>query len=381
MFDYIIVGSGLAGSTIAERIAKVIKKKVLIVERRNHIGGNCFDVKDENGIIVHKYGPHLFHTDNKEVFDYLSNFTEWQLYHHKVLAFIDGNKVPIPFNFNTLEMLFPLTLAQELQKKLLEKFKYGEKVPILDLKKIDDKNLKFLAQYIYEKVFLNYTIKQWGKIPENIDPEVTARVPIFIGRDDRYFNDKYQVVPKEGYMKIFERMLNHPNIKLLLNTDFAEVLKIDLVTKKVYAFGREFKGKIIFTGMIDELFGYKFGKLSYRSLDLEFKTVEKNYFQEAAIVNYPNDYNFTRITEFKYIHKVETDKTTILYEYPKECKNGDTPYYPLFNEESRKEYSKYKEFGESFSNLILLGRLAEYKYYDMDDIVERALNVFEEKIR
>lgn len=381
MFDYIIVGSGLAGSTIAERIANVLNKRVLIVEKRNHIGGNCFDVKDENGIIVHKYGPHLFHTDNKKVFDYLSNFTEWQLYHHKVLAFIDGKKVPIPFNFNTLERLFPLNLAQELQKKLLERFKYGEKVPILDLKKIDDKNLQFLAQYIYEKVFLNYTIKQWGKPPENIDPEVTARVPIFIGKDDRYFNDKYQAVPKEGYIKIFEKMLNHPNIKLLINTDFAEVIKIDIATKKVYAFGQEFKGKLIFTGMIDEFFGYKFGKLSYRSLDLEFKTIENEYFQEAAIVNYPNDYNFTRITEFKHIHKVETDKTTILYEYPKKCQKGDTPYYPLFTEESRNEYCKYKEFGESFSNLILLGRLAEYKYYDMDDIVERALNVFEEKIR
>ncbi len=377
MFDYLIVGSGFAGSVIAERIANVLNKKVLIIEKRNHIGGNCYDYKDENGIIIHKYGPHLFHTNDKQVFDYLSNFTDWNIYHHKVLAFIDGKKVPIPFNFNTIEQLFPSTLAKKLQEKLLSRYKYGSKVPILELKKEEDKDLKFLADFVYEKVFKNYTAKQWNMKPEDIDPEVTARVPVFIGKDDRYFNDKYQAIPKDGYTKIFERMLKHPNIKLMLNTDYKEVIDIDFENKKIYFFGNEFKGKLIFTGMIDELFNYKFGKLPYRSLDLRFETIEKEQFQEVATVNYPNDYNFTRITEFKHIHPAKTEKTTILKEYPKEYKEGDTPYYPVFTPENRQKYNQYRELLTDFEQIVPVGRLADYRYYDMDDIVKKALEVFE----
>jgi len=382
MFDYLIIGSGFAGSVIAERIANVLNKKVLIIEKRNHIGGNCYDYKDKNGIIIHKYGPHLFHTDYKEVFDYLSNFTDWHIYHHRVLAFIDGKKVPIPFNLNTLYMVFPEILARRIEEKLLSRYAYNSKVPILELKKEEDEDLKLLANYIYEKVFLNYTAKQWGLKPEDIEPGVTGRVPIYISRDDRYFTDKYQMVPVEGYTKIFERMLNHPNIKIMLNTDFKEVVEIDLENKKVYFLGQEFEGKVIFTGMIDEFFEYKFGTLPYRSLDLEFETLEKNYFQEAAVVNYPNDYDFTRITEFKHIYPVESKKTVILKEYPKSYQTGkDIPYYPVFKEESKELYNRYREIADKFENLILVGRLADYRYYDMDDIVKRALEVFEERIR
>ena len=382
MFDCIIVGSGFAGSVIAERIANVLNKKVLVIEKRNHIGGNCYDYKNKDGIIVHKYGPHLFHTNYKEVFTYLSIFTDWHMYHHRVLAFIDGKKVPIPFNLNTLYMVFPETLARRIEEKLLSRYSYNSKVPILELIKESDNDLKFLAEYIYEKVFVNYTSKQWGMKPEEIDPEVTARVPVFIGRDDRYFNDKYQTVPCEGYTKIFERMLNHPNIKLMLNTDFKEVMKVDLETKKIYFLNQEFKGKVIFTGMIDELFNYKFGELPYRSLNLKFATVDKEWFQEVATVNYPDDYDFTRITEFKHIHPANTKRTVILKEYPKKYEVGkDIPYYPVFSKESRELYFKYKELVENFENLVLVGRLAEYMYYDMDDIVKRALEVFEEKVR
>ncbi len=382
MFNYIIVGSGFAGSVIAERIANVLNQKVLIIEKRNHIGGNCYDYKDENNIIVHKYGPHIFHTDYKEVFDYLSNFTDWILYHHKVLAFIDGKKVPIPFNFNSIEMLFPSFLSNRIVEKLLKKYSYGAKIPILELKKESDEDLKFLADFVYEKVFKNYTAKQWGLKPEEINPEVTARVPIFIGRDDRYFNDKYQAIPKEGYSKIFERMLNHPNIKIMLNTDFKEVLNIDFESKKIYFMGQEFKGKLIFTGMIDELFDFKYGYLPYRSLELRFKTIEQEYYQEVAVVNYPNDYDFTRITEFKHIHPTKSEKTTIIKEFPKAYKpNEDIPYYPVFTKENQELYNRYKEEAEKFENLILVGRLAEYRYYDMDDVVKRALEVFEERMR
>ncbi|WP_024790811.1 MULTISPECIES: UDP-galactopyranose mutase [unclassified Lebetimonas] len=381
MFDYIIIGAGFAGSVLAERIVNKLNKKVLIIEKRNHIGGNCYDERIEN-ILVHKYGPHLFHTDEKQVWDYLSNFTEWDIYHHKVLAFIDGKKVPIPFNFNALYEVFPIELSCRIEKKLLENYEYNSKVPILKLKQSNDKDLKFLADFVYEKIFVHYTAKQWDKKPEEIDSEVTARVPVFIGKDDRYFNDKYQGIPKEGYTSLFQKMLNHPNIKIMLNTDFKEVIKIDQDTKKIYFLNQEFKGRLIFTGKIDELFDYKFGELPYRSVRMKFETLEKEYYQEVATVNYPNNYDFTRITEFKYIHPVETNKTVILKEYPqKYIKNQNTPYYPIFTKENQEKYNKYLEFSNNFKNIILVGRLAEYKYYDMDDIIKRALEVFEEKVK
>ena len=382
MFNYIVVGAGFTGSVIAERIANVLNQKVLIIEKRNHIGGNCYDYKDENNIIVHKYGPHLFHTDYKEVFDYLSNFTDWIIYHHKVLAFIDGKKVPIPFNFNSIEMLFPSFLLNRIVEKLLKKYSYGAKIPILELKKESDEDLKFLADFVYEKVFKNYSAKQWGLRPEEINPEVTARVPIFIGRDNRYFSDRYQAIPNEGYSRIFERMLNHPNIKIMLNTHFKEVLNIDFESKKIYFMGQEFRGKLIFTGMIDELFDFKYGYLPYRSLELKFQTIEQEHYQEVAVVNYPNDYDFTRITEFKHIHPTKSERTTILKEFPKAYKaNIDIPYYPVFAKENQELYNKYKEEADRFENLILVGRLAEYRYYDMDDVIKRALEVFEESVR
>ena len=380
MFNYIIVGAGFAGSVIAERIANVLNQKVLI-EKRNHIGGHCYDYKDENNIIVHKYGPHLFHTNNKKVFDYLSNFTEWQIYNHKVLGYIDGKKVSLPFNFNTIEQLFPKVLSEKLIAKLLEYFQINTKVPILELKKIQNSDLRFLSDYIYEKVFLNYTAKQWGKKPEEIDPEVTSRVPIFIGRDDRYFNDTYQAVPLFGYTKLFESMLNHKNIKLLLNTDYKEVINIDFQNKKMYLFNNEFNGKLIFTGPIDELFDYTYGVLQYRSLKIVTKTINTAFFQEAATVNYPNNYDFTRITEFKHIHPINSVNTTIMYEYPDEYVQGKTPYYSMFTTEAKMQYEKYFELSQTIKNLFLVGRLAEYRYYDMDDVVEKALNVFEEKIK
>lgn len=377
MLDYIIVGSGFAGSVIAERIATQLDKKVLIVEKRDHIGGNCYDCRDENNILVHKYGPHLFHTENQEVFDYLSHFTKWHEYQHKVLASIDGQKVPIPFNFNSIDKLFPVDTAHRLEQKLVKRFGRGTKVPILKLRQENDEDLKLLADFIYEKVFLHYSTKQWGVKPEDIDPAVTARVPVFIGRDDRYFNDQYQTVPENGYSSIFTKMLQHPNIELLLNTDSKEILQVDIGENRILFKGEEFTGTVVFTGMIDELFNYQFGSLLYRSLDLQFETLNMEVFQETATVNYPNDFDFTRITEFKHIHPVETERTTILKEYPKSCEVGrDIPYYPVFNDENQERYMCYKELTDNFDNLVMLGRLAEYKYYDMDDIVARALEVF-----
>ncbi len=376
MFDYVIVGSGFSGSVLAERIASQLDRKVLVIEKRRHIGGNCFDFRDENGILVHKYGPHLFHTNNEKVWEYLSRFTKWHYYQHRVLALIDGQKVPIPFNFNSMDRLFTSELASRLQGKLLRLFGLNTKIPILELKKVDDPDIQFLANYVYEKVFLNYTLKQWGLKPEEIDPLVTARVPLFIGRDDRYFNDKYQAVPKEGYTKLIENMLNHPNIKLMLNTDFKEIGRLE--EGKIYLFGKEFHGKLIYTGAIDELFDYKFGILKYRSLWFDFQTIDAEFYQEVACVNYPNDYDYTRITEYKHIHPVASAKTKIAIEYPEafECGKNER-YYPMFTEESMKQYGEYAEYARNFNNLILVGRLAEYKYYDMNSAVSRALEVFE----
>ncbi len=379
MIDYIIIGAGLAGVVMAERIATQLNKKVLIIEKRNHIGGNCYDFKDENNILIHKYGPHLFHTNNKKVINYLSKFTEWDIYSHEVLASIDGKKVPIPFNINTLYEVFPKSKAKTLEDKLLQTYSYNSKIPILELKKSTDKDLQFLADFVYENIFLNYTAKQWGMKPEDIDCTVTARVPIFVGRDNRYFYDKYQMLPKNGYTKMIENMLNHKNIKIMTNTDFKEICT--LKEKEFYFFDSKFEGQIIYTGQIDELFDYKFGNLQYRSAEMKFETIEKEYYQEKATVNYPNDYEFTRITEFKHIHPSNSKKTTILKEYPQEYKkNQNTPYYPVFTKENQNIYNKYLANSRDINNLLLVGRLAEYKYYDMDDIIERTLAVYEKEL-
>ncbi len=382
MIPYIVVGAGFAGTVLAERIANKLGKKVLLIEKRNHIGGNCYDFRSKEGILIHRYGPHLFHTNFKEVWDYLSNFTDWHLYQHRVLAYVDGKNIPIPFNLNSLYQIFPGYLAKILEEKLIKNFSYGKKIPILELMKNKDKDIKLLANFIYEKIFVGYTQKQWGLKPEEIDPTVTARVPILISRDNRYFQDKYQGVPEEGYTVVFNKMLRNDNIKILLQTNALDLLKLDINTKKIYFLGKEFKGILIYTGPIDELFEYKYGPLPYRSLKLKFRTIDKEYYQETATINYPNDYDFTRITEFKHIHPIETSRTVILEEYPKSyTPNKDIPYYPFFTKEAMNIYSKYKNLAEEFSNLILVGRLAEYKYYDMDDIVKRALEVFEEKIK
>jgi UDP-galactopyranose mutase len=383
MFDVVIVGAGFAGAVLAQKLSVEKTKKVLVVEKRRHIGGNCFDYRNNSGVHIHAYGPHLFHTSNSEVFQYLSRFTEWQEYQHRVLASIDGQRVPVPFNLTSLHQLFPQSMAHSLEKKLVEHFGFGEKVPILELTKVDDPELKELAEFIYQKVFLHYTTKQWGCAPEEISKEVMGRVPVYVSWDDRYFQDRYQVVPKGGYTNLIDNLLDNSKIHLLLNTDYKDILTFDHESGEVTLLGAKFKGEFIFSGMIDELFDFRYGSLPYRTLDFQFETLEKVQFQEVATVNYPNDYNFTRITEFKHIHDQELQHTTILREYPRDYKGvneeADTPCYPVFNDENTERYSKYLQLADTLDKLTLIGRLAEYKYYDMDDIVARALEVFDEK--
>ncbi|WP_276353616.1 UDP-galactopyranose mutase [Cohnella caldifontis] len=382
MFDYVIVGAGFSGAVLAERLARVRNRKVLIVEKRGHIAGNAYDRYDDKGLMIHQYGPHIFHTRVKYVWDYLSEFTDWHLYHHHVLGSIDGRQVPIPFNLNTLRALLPAELADKLEQKLVLTFGYNVKVPILKLRETDDEDLRWLADFVYEKIFLHYTTKQWGMKPEDLDPTVTGRVPVYISKDDRYFQDAFQGIPKQGYTAMFERMLDHPNIKLLLNTDYREVLQTDWSRNEFKLFGSPYAGKLIFTGKIDELFDYEYGELPYRSLRFDFQTLDQERFQNTGTVNYPNEYDFTRITEFKHLTGQKHSYTTIVREFPQAYEKNQAgqniPYYPIPQPHNQSLYEKYRDKAKAFERLVLLGRLAEYKYYDMDACVAKALKVFEQ---
>lgn len=362
----LVVGCGLAGSVIAERIASELKEPVLIIDKRAHIAGNVYDYKDSTtGITVHKYGPHVFHTNNQEVWSYLSKFTDWHYFMYRVKAIIDGNEVNIPFNLDTLNKVFPTSLAETLATKLIEKFGFNKKIAILELNKTDDEDLKFLADYIYQKVFLGYTIKQWGVKPEDLDQTVSSRVPIYISRDERYFQDKYQAIPLHGYTSMVKNILNHPLIDIKLNTNFADV-------KDTIEFDRLF-----FTGPIDEFFDYEFGELPYRSLDIKVVQYDKKYFQSGAQLNYPENYDFTRSVEYKYYLDEQSDSTIVSFEYPQNFKNGvNERYYPVPNDHTQQLYQKYLHNIIQKKDTYFLGRLADYKYYNMDQVVERALTVF-----
>lgn len=368
-YDFLIVGAGFSGSILAERIANVMNKKVLLIDKRNHIAGNCYDEKGNNGIIVHKYGPHIFHTNDKNVWNYLSGFTDWYSYEHKVLAVIDGKKIPVPFNLNSIHLSFSQHKAQELENLLITNFGYEAKIPILKLKENHHSILKELADYIYNYVFLGYTVKQWGVKPEELDISVTARIPVFVSRDNRYFQDKFQGIPLDGYTALFNNILKNPNIEIRLNTYFKDLSDVEY-------------DALIYTGPIDSYFNYKYGRLPYRSLKFDFETLNIELFQETAQVNYPNDYDFTRITEFKhFLDYPPIKQTTIAREYSMDYKEGENePYYPVPSDASDNIYKLYKKETENLKNVYFIGRLADYKYYNMNQVVARALNFFNNKI-
>jgi len=378
MPDVIIVGAGFAGSVLAERFADS-GKKVHVLEKRNHIGGNMYEEELE-GIRYHKYGPHIFHTNSERVMNYLNHFTDWFFYEHRVIGQIDGKLVPIPFNFKSLELLFPSKEADQIKEKLLNHYEMNSKVSILDLKNSDDPEIQRFGEYVFEKVFLHYTAKQWNTDISNVDTSVINRVPVVIGYDDRYFGDTYQMMPKYGYNDIFKNLLNHDNITVETGVDAKSVLSFQ--DSKIYYRGEEFDGKVIYTGPLDELFDYTFGPLPYRSLDLSFEYVPMNFYQPSSVVNYPNEEDFTRITEFKYLSQEFSKKgTVILKEYPKTYQYLDEtsiPYYAIFTKENLELYHSYLEESQKYSNLYLCGRLAEYKYYNMDAVILRALDLFEE---
>ena len=367
--DFVIVGAGLSGAVMAERIASVLKKEVVVIERREHIGGNIYDYRDENGILIHKYGPHAFHTNSKKVWDYLSRFTEWHYYSHKVHAIVDGTEIPLPFNLNSLHALFGGSLASRLEDALIATFGYGARVPVLEMIKTSDKELVFLADYVYRKIFLGYTLKQWGVRPEDLEASVTARVPVLVSRDNRHFQDRYQAIPKEGYTKMIERLLDHKLIRLEMGCDF------NAVRNKVrYQW-------LVHTGPVDEFFGFKHRTLPYRSVEFTVRTCGQEFFQQVAQVNYPEDHDFTRITEFKHFLDAKAEATTIAFEYPRDYVHGtNEPYYPIPRQENTKTYEFYRKEADAMKNVIFLGRLAEYRYYNMDQAVGRALTLFEERL-
>lgn len=357
MFDYLIVGAGFAGAVLAERLASVANKKVLIIDTRNHIGGNAYDYYNNEGILVHKYGPHIFHTNSREVFDYLGKFTEWRPYEHKVLASVDGQLVPMPINLNTINKLYGLNLSSDQ----LEDFFEQRSEKITRVKTSEDVVVSKVGRELYEKFFRGYTRKMWDLDPSELDSSVTARVPTRTNKDDRYFTDTYQAMPLNGYTRMFEKMLSHPNIKIMLNTDYKEIM--DVIPYK----------SMIFTGPIDSYFNYCFGKLPYRSLEFKFETIDAETFQQTGTINYPNEQAYTRITDFKYLTGQKHPKTAIVYEFPKA--EGD-PYYPVPRPENAEVYKKYQQLAASMTNTYFVGRLATYKYYNMDQVVAQSLTMF-----
>lgn len=357
MFDYLIVGAGFAGSVLAERLAND-GKKVLIIDKRNHIGGNAYDCYNDDGLLIHKYGPHIFHTNSLEVFDYLGKFTKWRSYEHRVLASVDGSLVPLPINLDTINRLygynFNVTQVEEYFNSIAE--------PKERLLTSEDVVVSKVGRDLYEKFFKGYTNKQWGMDPSELNASVTARVPTRTNRDDRYFTDTYQAMPLNGYTKMFQNMLSHPNIKIMLNTDYKEIT--DLIPFR----------EMVYSGPIDEFFNFRYGKLPYRSLDFVFETHDANFFQKTGTVNYPNEQLYTRISEFKYMTGQVHPKTSVVYEYPKA--EGD-PYYPVPKKENADLYNRYEKLAlQERPDVHFVGRLATYKYYNMDQVVAQALSVY-----
>lgn len=366
MPENLVVGAGFSGAVIAERIANILNETVLVIDKKEHIAGNSYDYWDENSICIHQYGSHIFHTNNENVWKYISKFSEFNTYMHRVYACIDGIESTIPFNITTLYNVLPNSIARKIETKLLKNFKYNSKIPILELQKIKDKDLNFFADYVYQKVFLNYTIKQWGASPKDIDSSLTARVPVLISKDSRYFQDKYQGIPLEGYSKLIENMLSSKNIEVQLNTDYSMVKN------------QKFK-RIFFTGSIDEFFNYKYGILPYRSVKFKFETHKREFYQQNSVINYPNNYDFTRIHEYKHYLNDKSEHTVIAKEYSEDfVPEKNDRNYPIPSINNLSVYKKYLDEASVLENVHFLGRLGDYKYYDMDKAVLRALNLFEE---
>lgn len=359
-YDYLIVGAGFAGAVLAERLAAGLNKKILIIDKRSHIGGNAYDCLDEAGVLIHKYGPHIFHTNSDRILAYLSKFTEWRKYEHRVLADVDGQLLPMPINLTTLNKLYGLEMTSEEA----ELFLASKAEPVDKINTSADVVISKIGTDLYEKFFRGYTRKQWGMDPSELDKTVTSRVPTRTNDDDRYFTDSFQFMPLHGYTKLFEKMLNHPNITIRLNTDFKAI-------KTLVSYNQ-----LVYTGPIDEYFNYFYGKLPYRSLEFVHKTIETENYQSVAVVNYPSeDVKYTRITEYKHLTGQVHPKTSLTWEYPTDT--GD-PFYPIPKAENHELYKKYEALANITPNVTFIGRLGSYRYYNMDQIVGQALATYKQ---
>lgn len=357
-FDYLIVGAGFAGSVLAERLAAGAGKRVLLIDRRPHVGGNAYDETDEAGILIHRYGPHIFHTNSAEIASYLSRFTAWRAYEHRVLAHVDGMLVPIPINLTTINRLYGL----DLDPAGVEAFLAARAEPVPVIRTSEDVVVSRVGRELYEKFFRGYTRKQWGVDPSELDRTVTARVPTRTCTDDRYFTDSFQHMPRHGYTRMFENMLDHDNIRLMLGTDYKDVV------------GKVRYDRLIFTGPIDEFFGYRFGRLPYRSLRFQHQTLDRERLQPVAVVNYPElAVPYTRVTEYKHLTGQAHPRTSVTYEYP--AAEGD-PYYPVPRPENTELFRRYQALADRTPGVYFVGRLATYRYYNMDQVVGQALSLY-----
>jgi UDP-galactopyranose mutase len=357
MFDFLIVGAGFAGSVTAERLARKFNKRVLLCDRRNHIAGNAYDHYNDDGILIHKYGPHIFHTNSSDVFEYLSQWTDWRPYEHRVLASVDGKLVPIPINRITVNLLYGLNLQSDAE---VEQFFADRAERIEPIRTSEDAVVAKVGRELYEKLFRNYTRKQWDLDPSDLDASVTSRIPVRTNTDDRYFTDTFQAMPKHGYTRMFENMLDHKNITICLNTDYRDLLREVQFREMVY------------TGPVDEFFNCRYGKLPYRSLEFKHETHDSEWFQAAPVVNFPNENAYTRVTEFKYLTGQIHPKTAVVYEFPRA--EGD-PYYPVPRPENAALYKQYQALADETAGVHFVGRLATYRYYNMDQVVAQALTL------
>ena len=360
--DILVVGAGYAGSVVAERLASA-GKRVHVLDKRSHIGGNAYDEYDEHGVLVHRYGPHIFHTNSGRIVDYLSNFTKWRPYEHRALAHVDGHLLPIPINLDTVNGLYGLNLGEKDLKAYFERVR-EPKTPVLSS---EDVVVSTVGRNLYEKFFKNYTRKHWGLDPSQLSAGVTARVPVRTDRDDRYWTDEFQGVPLRGYTRMFEAMLDHPNISIELSVDFHEVRERIRAEHTVY------------TGPIDAYFGYRYGKLPYRSLRFEHEHLPStSWYQRAPTISYPNEHDYIRVTEFKYVTGQQHPGTSIVREYPQG--EGD-PYYPVPRAENEALYKRYRALAARERNVVFVGRLAQYRYYNMDQVVAAALKTAQNVLR
>lgn len=379
-YNAIVIGAGISGATCARKLADN-GEKVLVIDKFNHVGGNTFDYKKDE-ILVHKYGPHIFHTNNKEVFDFLSQYTNWFKYEHKVLASLKDKYIPVPFNLDSLKTCYSKEDCEKIKKILLEEYGENKKVSILELRKNPNKIIKDFAQFVVDNIFTYYSEKQWGTTIDKLDPNTISRVPVYTSYNDKYFTDEFQFQPIEGFTKLLSNMLDHPNIDVKLNVQAKDVISIK--DNQVFYLNEKFDGITIFTGPIDEFLDNKFGALPYRSLKFEFEEYDLNSYQPAAVVNYTVDQNWTRISEFKKFTTLNPpkDKSIIVKEfslaYKQNC--GMIPYYPIINEKNMEIFNKYWDYCSKIKNFYLCGRLGNYKYINMDVAVKNAIDLTNEII-